>query len=180
MKNTTPRRAFLIKTTLATAGATLLTSAFSETFASSPFEGYNPYASNKKDLRTNFLGEQVAVTGILYDATSLVPVKNAIVEVWHLSPNSSKYRHRTKLTTDEKGAFSLKTDFPNKESGKYSRIYFKTTTNVGSRYGEIVLNSTGVHITDTHWTQNQKLGKRMFPKYSKYLNTTNISINLLN
>ena len=96
------------------------------TFDECQFRGYNPYAESKTDLRASkWFGNHLMVSGKVYKKNNQIPMEELRLEVWHLSPNSTKYRHQAKLITNEAGEYSFITDFPGREAGKMSRIYFK-------------------------------------------------------
>ncbi len=121
MKYITSHRLFMRKSAFAITGLAVLTPTITSAFSTSesPFLGYNPYAETKKDLgKGMFNFNSVTVTGTIYEKDAITPITSAIVEVWHLSPNSSKYRHGAKLQTDESGNYEFITDFPNKEESK--------------------------------------------------------------
>ena len=107
----------------------------------------------------------------------ITPLKNATVEVWHLSPNSSKYRHRAKLKTDDEGNYQFITDFPNKEKGKSARIYFKVSSSENISFTELALTEQGAHITSDHWEKNRNLGEKLFPQKETFLGETTIHFN---
>ena len=182
MKKKSPRRLFLKYAVLSTASVTLLSSSsvmHALTLEESPFNGYNPYAENKTDLRTSFPFEKsVIVKGNIYNSTGNIPVSNAIIEVWHLSPNSKKFRHRAKLTSNASGEYQFITDFPNKEYGRMARIYFKISKGDRSYFTELIMNNLGAHISEKHWAKNQVLGKALYPKQELFLNQASITFNL--
>jgi hypothetical protein len=181
MKNNTSRRLFLRNTAIATTGMAFLSSStvlHALTNEESPFKGYNPYAEEKTDLRTTILGEQLRVKGVLYEKSSMKPLENASIEVWHLSPNSTKYKHRGKLRTNEAGEYNFITDYPNHEIDKVPRVYFKVTHSGDEVFTDLVLNKTGAHISDNHWEANKHLGDKLFPTSEKNLNTSIINYNL--
>lgn len=181
MKETTSRRLFMRNTSIAVTGLAILTPALTSAFSTSenPYAGYNPYAESKRDLRTGiFNTNTIAVKGTIYQKDGVTPLKEALVEVWHLSPNSSKYRHRAKLRTDDEGRYEFLTDFPNKEEGKATRIYFKVSSLEDTTFTELLLSSSGAHITGEHWERNQKLGAKLFPKKTDFLNITTFQFNL--
>jgi hypothetical protein len=181
MKKTTSRRLFLRNSTFAITGLTVLTPTLSNAMISSdcPYLGYNPYAESKSDLRTGVFNlNSIAVKGTIYKKDGLTPIKNATVEVWHLSPNSSKYRHRAKIIADGEGNYEFITDFPNKEEGKCSRIYFKVSNKGTASFTELVLNTSGPHITAEHWEKNRLLGDKLFPKKEESLNQSIIQFNI--
>ncbi|MEH6764396.1 MAG: hypothetical protein V7655_07845 [Aequorivita antarctica] len=181
MNNTTSRRLFMRNSAFAITGLAVLTPVLTNAFTTSesPYLGYNPYAETKSDLRTGiFNTNSVAVKGTIYEKDGITPVKNAIVEVWHLSPNSSKYRHRAKLQTNEEGKYEFITDFPNKEEGKSARIFFKVSNSEDSTFTELILNSSGAHITGVHWEKNQQLGNKLFPKKEDFLNQSTVQFNI--
>ena len=179
MKKTTSRRLFLKRSAIATTGIALLSTGIARAFDSeSPYHGYNNYSEEKTDLRTTLFEKNVRVEGILYEKSSMMPLANATIEVWHLSPNSTKYRHRGKLKTNELGAYNFITDYPDREVGKAPRIYFKVAHKGSSVFTDLVLNETGAHISGTHWIANQHLGDKLFPTSEKILNTSIINFNL--
>jgi len=180
MKNNASRRVFLRNTLFATSGVALLSSplhAFSN--STCPFEGYNPFAEQKTDLRSSgFFGQHVIVQGTVYDSVGNQPLTNASIEIWHLSPNSNKFRHRGKMLTNNLGEYKFLTDYPNKEIGKNARIYFKISGATDSYFTELVLNQSGAYVSSDHWSRNNQLGKEMFPKKETFLNQTSIQFNL--
>ncbi len=170
------------KTFVASAGLVLISSTapFSaQAFGRSPFDGYNPFANPKTDLRKSIFGKNVLVTGKIYDSKGTTPLSNVEVEVWHLSANSSKYRHRAKLMTNAFGEYRFITDYPNKEEGKMTRIYFKLSKNSKSKFTELLFNDYDAHITGTHWENNKVLNQEMvFPIMKKTINTIKINFNI--
>ena len=181
MRNITSRRSFLQKSAIATTGIALLSSNVVNAFSDNcPYDGYNPYTDAKTDLRTVSLGQHIKVKGSIYGKTGLSPISNAKIEVWHLSPNSSKYRHRGKLKTNAAGEYSFITDFPNKEDGKSHRIYFKVSDSNKTYFTELILGSIipAAYITSKHWEENQELGEKILPVSEKFLNTTTINFNI--
>ncbi len=180
MENSTSRRHFMRNSAIALTGLTVLTPALTSAFTSeNPYAGYNPYADETCDLRTGlFNSNTIAVKGTVYKKDGITPLKNALVEVWHLSPNSSKYRHRGKFQTDNQGNYEFKTDYPNKEEGRCARIYFKLSNSENTQYTELILTSTGGHITSKHWEHNRRLGEKLFPQQANFLNNTTFQFNL--
>lgn len=182
MKKTTPRRSFLGKTLMATAGlacvsSTSVLNAF--TGEESPFSGYNPYAERKKDLRVNTFGKHVSVSGKIYDSKGKTPLGHTMVEVWHLSPGSAKFRHRAKLMTNEYGDYEFITDFPNREMGKHHKIYFKISKVNETYFTELSFNNFNAFISDKHWENNNQLGdKLLFPTHTTFLNRSSIKFNI--
>ena len=86
----------------------------------------------------------------------MLPLPNTLLEVWHLSPNSTKFKHKAQLKTNENGEYQFITDFPNKEVGKMPRIYFKISTNNDSYFTEVSITDFGAYVSDIHWTRNNK------------------------
>ncbi len=181
MKNSTSRRLFMRNSAFAITGLAVLTPTVTSAFTTSesPYLGYNPYAETKTDLRTGiFNSRSVTVKGTIYEKDGATPLRNATVEVWHLSPNSSKYRHRAKLKTDDEGNYQFITDFPNKEEGKSARIYFKASDSENFHFTELILNNFGAHITGEHWVKNSNLREKLFPRKETFLGETTIHFNL--
>ena len=185
MEKITPRRAFLGKALMATAGIASISStstlrAF--TGNESPFEGYNPFVVVKNDLRTfpsSPFGEYFEVNGKIYNAEGTRPLSNCSIEVWHLSPNSSKYRHRAKFYSNELGEYRFITDRPNRKLGKNYKIYFKVTKGDTSYFTELSFNNTQAFISGKHWEKNHQLGDELlFPKKATASNKTTIAFNI--
>jgi hypothetical protein len=83
-----------------------------------------------------------------------------------------------KLKTNSDGEYRFITDFPNNETGKAARIYFKISNNEKSYFTEVYLNQFGAYISGEHWKQNNQLGKKLFPKKETFLNHSTITFNL--
>ena len=182
MKKTTSRRNFLGKSAMATTGLALLAtgvSAHAFNSVKSPFEGYNPYAPVKTDLRKNIFGKHVQVSGKIYNRDGTATLSDASVEVWHLSPNSKKFRHRAKFHTDREGAYRFITDMPEREMGKAHKIYFRISAKGKSYFTELSIGTTGAYISGEHWEKNYQLGEeRLFPTHKVFLNQSNINFNI--
>jgi len=182
MKINFTRRRFIQSSALAASGITLLSSASTLSkmhIDDSPFEGYNPFTEEKTDLRiSKFIGNHITVEGSIYDAKGELPIPNAKVEVWHLSPNSGKFRHRANFKTNSKGKYKFITDYPNKEKGKSARIYFKVSKGSTSYFTDLSLNIQGANISGKHWEENNQLGKNLFPKKETILGQTVITFNI--
>jgi hypothetical protein len=173
---------FLRNSAIATTGIALLPSAsIANTLTNnkSPFDGYNPFSEEKTDLRISTLfGKHLNIKGKIFDITGSFPLSNAIIEVWHLSPASNKYKHQAKLKTNCFGEYSFITDFPNKEKSKIPRIYFKVSNGNNEYFTELLLNDFGACITGKHWVKNKQLGEKLFPLKTGTLNTSTIVFNL--
>lgn len=182
MKNAISRRFFLERTTVVSTGIALLSTTASLNALINdecPFTGYNPYAEAKTDLRTSGFGaEHVTVKGMVFDWTGSYAIPNASIEVWHLSPNSSRFGHMAKLKTNQAGEYEFVTDFPNKEYGKMPRIFFKITTEGQPYFTELLVTNTGAHITGKHWEENRQLKDKLFPKKETFLNHSIITFNI--
>lgn len=182
MKNKRSRRLFIRNVSLASLGAVYLSSAPSLSAFSldkCKFHGYNPYAEYKTDLRVSkFLGKHITVEGKIYCKDNLTPLDGVKMEVWHLSPNSAKYRHQAKLITNKAGEYSFITDFPGREAGKMSRIYLKISNRDSSYSTELLMNDSGAHITGEHWEENNTLGEKLFPVKEGSINASTIVFNI--
>ena len=174
MKNSTSRRNFMRNTAMALTGLAVITPTITSALTTSegPFEGYNPFAETKKDLRTSvFNTNSVLVKGTIYEQDGITPVKDALVEI-------SKYRHRAKLYTDSNGNYEFITDFPNREKGKSSRIYYKLSNNNKTQFTELILTSTGGYITGEHWEKNSCLKENILPVQTHFLDQKIIQFNI--
>lgn len=180
MKSSVSRRTFLGNFTLATTGIALL----STTAAVSAFVvedqtlmGYNAYANTNHDMRQSPLGKHIAVTGTVFkrDGVSILP--NATIEVWHLSPNSDKYRHRAKLTSDENGHYKFITDVPNRCNGNMPCIHFKISNGESSYVSRLWMNDHSAYISSDHWERNQHLAEMLLPKKERGLLHDTIKFN---
>jgi protocatechuate 3,4-dioxygenase beta subunit len=177
------RRSFIAKTSLAVVGTTLLTT--STTFAnllktSYTFEGYQPILEFKNDLRTFIAEKSLKVSGTLYTSeTNLQPCANALVEIWHLSPNSKEFNHKGKFITDQNGQYTFYTDFPNRKEGYKPRIFFKITNQEKTDYTELILDTNQAYISHNHWEKNQELKEDLFPSYNLLKKQGEINFNFI-
>ncbi|MCW5517438.1 hypothetical protein [Muriicola sp. Z0-33] len=185
MEKVTPRRAFLGKALMATAGIASISSTTTLralTTNESPYKGYNPFAVEKNDLRTfpsYPFGEHIEVRGKIFNEAGAATLDNCLLEVWHLSPNSTKYRHRGKLRTNEAGEYKFITDFPNREMGKNYKIYFKVTKGDNAYFTELSFNNTQAFISGKHWEKNNQLGEALlFPNKKTFANKTSMEFNI--
>lgn len=177
MENLYARRNFLKNVALAGSGVAFLSStSILQAFNGSdcPYEGYNPYSEEKTDLRTSvFSGNHITITGKVYSKANLNPVSNATVEVWHLSPNSKSYRHQAKMKVNQNGEYAFVTDFPNRESGRYAKVFFKITEGTKVTFTELSLSDNNAYVNDKHYAEHIELGNDMFPT-NKIINNQNI------
>jgi len=179
MKDSSSRRLFLQKSALATTGLAFLSSGVVNAFSAEiPFEGYNPYAEEKNDLRTSSFGEHIRIKGVVLDQTGSLPLSNVMIEVWHLSPESNKYRHHAKFKTDSAGCYNFITDFPAKDESKANKIYFKLSDNSSERFNELYVDRQGANITCKFWKENQQLGEKLLPTTEKLLGALTINFNM--
>ncbi|NNE27167.1 MAG: hypothetical protein HKN09_10010 [Saprospiraceae bacterium] len=181
MKTKLSRRSFVENLTLATSGIALLSStSFLNAFNSKTdvLEGYNPYAGTNPDMRQGIFENYIKVTGTVYSKETEQPISGALVEVWHLSPNSKKYRHRAKLKTDANGQYSFLTDPPNKEKGQMPAIHFKLSTVNDSYCSRLWIHKNTAFISSEHWARNQGLGDRLLPKKEIHTFHETITFNL--
>lgn len=180
MKNNTSRRRFLRNTAFVTTGISLLSSSeiTSAVIPSQDLEGYNPFAEEKTDLRTDKLfGDHLKVKGKIFDKNGIGMVSNASIEVWHLSPNGRKYRHRAKLKTNDRGEYEFITDYPGKAEGKSRKINFKVTAGHKSYTTGLLLSTVGAHIDSEHWKSNKQLGDKLLPKQKEEFGQKSIKFN---
>lgn len=147
-----------------------------------PYEGYNPFAVEKNDLRTfpsYPFGQHLEVSGKVFDADGKVPLADCVMEIWHLSPNSTKYTHKAKLRTNEFGEYYFITDQPKRELGKNYKIYFKVTKGSDSYFSELSFNNTQAFISGKHSEKNKELGNDLLaPKKRNFINKTALVFNL--
>lgn len=178
MKNKTSRRLFIRNSTLATLGISLFSpTIFANTLINDTSLSVN--LDKSTDLRVSSLfGKHVTVKGKIFDSKGVTPISNAIIEVWHLSPNSKNKKYNTKIETNELGEYSFITDFPNKEKGKSPRIYFKVSNGTKEYATELVLTDFGADITGEHWEKNKQLGKKLYPIKEGSKNSSKITFNI--
>lgn len=167
MENVNARRNFLKNVALATSGVAFLSStSVLQAFdgGNSPYEGYNPYSEEKTDLRSSaFFGNHIIIKGRVLGKSNLKSVSKAKIEVWHLSPNSGKFRHQAQMTANENGEYAFITDFPDREKGKYPKVFFKITDGRKVTFTELSLTETNAYINHKHYAENKMLGDKMFP-----------------
>lgn len=133
---------------------------------------------HKTDIRKNFFGKQIEITGQIFDATGKNPLEGVQVEFWHLSPNSNVLGHKGNMITDENGFYQIFTDYPNREVGKHTAVHFKISKDEQSSLTELKFSDFGAHITDKHWEANNMLDNNLlFPKLEKALYKTKLNFN---
>jgi protocatechuate 3,4-dioxygenase beta subunit len=183
MENVYARRNFIKSVAITTTGVALLSStSIMQAFNGneSPFEGYNPYAEEKTDLRKfSFIENSIIVKGTLFDKSSLQQLSKATVEVWHLSPNSKKYNHQAKMKVNEKGEYSFITDFPNNETGRYPKVFFKISTNEKTYFTSLSLTKDNAFIDQKHYEENSVLGEKRFPTNQQINNQATVTFNIV-
>jgi protocatechuate 3,4-dioxygenase beta subunit len=182
MKEMYERRNFLKNVAMAASGVVFLSStSILQAFNSNecPFEGYNPYSEEKTDLRTSTLfGNHVLIKGTLFDKKNLNALSKATIEVWHLSPNSKKFRHQAKMNVSTTGEYSFITDFPNRETGKYAKVYFKITNNEKVYFTELSLSNDNAFINNKHYEENKILGDKLIPSNKIVNNQATVNFNI--
>lgn len=183
MENLYARRNFLKNVALTSTGVLFLSStsilqAFNK--KECPFEGYNPYSEEKTDLRKFLLTDNhVTIKGKIFCKSTLKELSNATIEVWHLSPNSKRYGHQAKLKVNSNGEYSFITDFPNKEIGKYAKVYFKITNDNKVTFTELSITNDNAFINNKHYQDNIQLGDYLFPTNKTISNQKIITFNNL-
>ncbi|MBT8183830.1 MAG: hypothetical protein KJN76_03245, partial [Eudoraea sp.] len=75
-----------------------------------------------------------------------VVLENALLEIWHLSPNSTKYSHRAKLRINALGEYRFITDLPGRAIGENYKIYFKITVGDQSYFTKLSFNNIQAYI----------------------------------
>lgn len=181
MENLYARRNFLKNVALVTSGVAFLssTSVLQAFNNECPYEGYNPYSEEKTDLRISTLfGNHITVQGKIFDKQNLKELTSATIEVWHMSPNSTKFRHQAKMNVSNNGEFNFITDFPNKEQGKYAKVYFKVSANNRVYFTELSVTKDNAFINGKHYEENKMLGNDMFPTNRLISNQQIITFNI--
>ncbi|MCW5520265.1 hypothetical protein J1N09_10475 [Aureitalea sp. L0-47] len=179
MKISTSRRLFMSKSALAATGIAFISSNTINAFVSDcPYEGYNPFAEEKTDLRTTIFGDHVTVQGVIYDSSGSTPLKNAEIEVWHRSASSLKFRNRGKLKTNHSGEYKFITDIPGRKEQSSPRIYFKVSHQGKVVFTEILINVHGVFITSDHFNSQSALGSKLLPSSSRSNGNSEINFNI--
>lgn len=182
MKKRIPsRRKFLRNTFLASVGITALgtTQSIASVFESKlKLNGYLPNADFTTDLRKSGASVMpVTVHGIIYDQQSRLPVSNALIEVWHLSPDSEVMSYRAQFNTSESGRYSFITDFPGHGPQLKPRIFFKISHVGKERFNHVIFDSHNAYIDSSQWVQLQNEPLDLQPVFSLKLDTVNIRLN---
>lgn len=167
MQQSKSRRKFINKLGLATGGVFLFASTdvlHALDNNSAPFAGYNPFAEASVDIRTSLdPKEHIRIYGKIYSRDSRKPLTNALLEVWHLSPGTKKYRHHARFETNANGEYQFYTDKPAREAGKLPRIFFKLQGNNSLYFTELIIGAHQAYITGVHWASNNQLNELMQP-----------------
>ncbi len=90
-------------------------------------------------------GERLFVTGVVYANDCITPLRDIIIDVWHAddsgaysSTTAGEYKLRTKLRSNESGAFAFETIKPGRylNGAQYrpSHIHLKATNDAGTEY----------------------------------------------
>lgn len=175
MKNNQKRRNFLKGSVLASTGAMLLPTI--DLFAKESSSSYPSIST--ADIRTKLFGKQVEISGQVFDVSGKIPLQNAKVEFWHLSPNSEQIGHKGLLITDSEGKYLLRTDYPSREMGKHTTIHFRVSKENEELVTELKFSDFDVFITEKHWEAHQNLeDSLLFPKMEKLLFRTKINFNI--
>ncbi|MBV1922743.1 MAG: hypothetical protein KUG68_01810 [Flavobacteriaceae bacterium] len=176
------RRSFLLKSAAATAGLAMFST--TKTLASivengTPFEGYNPYSEATNDLRSSIVhAKGIKVEGRIFNKSGSQGIAQAKIEVWHLSPQSKKYRNQGHFFTDNDGFYTFISDIPEREDGKMPRIYFKISNGTSNVFTQLLFDSNRAYILNDHWEYHRNLGGYVFPKLRKVRSVTQIEFNI--
>ena len=179
-QNSPSRRAFLRKTAIASAGVAFLSgNAVSAVFNSSlDFNGYKSKSKRTTDLRKSNSGAYpVTVQGVIYHEQTQLPLANAKVEVWHLSPNSQEIGYRAHFYTNEFGRYSFITDFPDHAPQFRPRIQFRLSHNQRERFNVLIFNKRQAFINHLQWGNINKHGAEFYPQLTQKLGTFNVQFN---
>ena len=176
MEKTTPRRTFLSKTFMASAGLALASS----TSVVSAFSLNNmPISEHKVDLRTSFFEKQIKISGQIFDASGKNTLNSVQLEFWHQSPDSDIVEQRGSLLTDENGRYQLKSDYPSRKNGTAPTVHFKLSKNGMVCETELMVSEFDAFISGEHWEKNNQLKEELlFPKHSKYDLKTEVIFNI--
>ncbi len=135
---------------------------------------YRPNAPIRNDLTYDGLrGSRIEIKGIVYGSDCETPLKNALVEIWHANANgeydndSSLYRQRASLMTNEKGEYSFLTIIP----GKYlngdlfrpSHVHFRVTEKKSKELISQIYFKDDPHINKDPWASKLKAKERILP-----------------
>ncbi len=181
MENLYARRNFLKNVALTSTGVLFLSStsilqAFNKNEC--PFDGYNPYSEEKTDLRKFLLSDNhITIKGMVFNKSNLNALSNATIEVWHLSPNSKRYGHQAKMTVNSNGEYTFITDFPNRELGKYAKVFFKISSGDKVTFTELSLSNDDAFINHKHYAENIQLGDNLLPTFKIVNNQKIITFN---
>ncbi len=174
------RRLFLKRTALATAGVVLLSGDAFASVLNNPNapSSYNPYSDRTTDLRKSGSTESpVTVQGVIYNKQTQLPIVNAKIEVWHVSPNSKNVNHRAHFFTDDLGRYNFITDFPGREVRKKPRIQFKITKDDFFRFNTLIFDTKMAYVDQDQWKEVNALGDLFHPKLQYKLDSYNIQFN---
>jgi hypothetical protein len=135
--------------------------------------------THQTDLSTEFFGKRLKISGQVFDRDGKNPVAGAMLEFWHLSPNSNHYGHKGMVKTNENGYYQIISDMPNWEKGKSKTVHFRLPNSTTVSETTLKFTDYNAFITDNHWEVHNGLPDRLlFPKLEKSFNTTKIKFNL--
>lgn len=180
IQNNSSRRAFLRKTAIASASVALFSGSAISAVLEDPSQGlgYNSFAPFKVDLRKSYTNiAAVKVQGVLFDKTTLMPISNAKIEVWHISPNSNKIKHRAYFYTDQQGGYTFVTDFPDHEPQLKPRIQFRLSYKGNYRFNELIFDTHQAYISHKQYKEYKALGPDFYPQLTRESGSFSIQFN---
>ncbi|NKI31947.1 hypothetical protein [Croceivirga thetidis] len=172
MKNKLHRRGFL-KNSLAASGSLMLSVPLSA--AAFP----NTTAASKCDIRLNPFGKQLEISGKIFDASGKKVLPNTTLQFWHFVDDAKKKSHRGMLTTDDKGRYQIKLDYPSNTGDRALNFGFDLSNGAKNYQTNLKISEFDAFITGEHWEANNQLEDNLlFPKHSKSDHRTMVEFNI--
>jgi len=153
---------------------------------------YRPNAPTRQDLTNKGLkGQRVTVKGKVFGSDCTIPLKGALVEIWHANTKgeydneTENFHQRAQWFTDENGAYSFTTILPGKyKNGKLYRpahIHYRVSHKNSSELISQIYFQGDPHIKKDPWASDKKAEHRTLPIIMEDINgglTVNFDIYL--
>lgn len=133
---------------------------------------YRAGAPFRSDLTfAGLKGNRIILKGKVLKSDCITPLNDALVEIWHCNTegeydnDSSEFKHRARLKTNEKGEYSFTTILPGKylngELYRPSHIHFRVSEKSSSELISQIYFKGDPHIDRDPWASSTKAKHRI-------------------
>lgn len=142
---------------------------------------YRADAPYRSDLTSPELeGTRIQLTGKVFGADCVTPLKNALIEIWHCNANgdydneSEDFNQRASIITNDEGAYTFLTILPGKYKNgslyRPSHIHYRVTEEHSKELISQIYFRGDPHIEKDPWASQEKASLRileMIPEDTK-------------